>query len=420
MVNKDLAKLKIDKSDTIDLAKLKIDKSDTIYYHSIRRNRHLPLKITAFVFVFIIGFILYRVVLNPSVEVKVSTVSEAYPSQMLTLLNASGYVVAQRKASVASKVAGRLEWLGVEEGSRVKKGQTIAKLESEDATAACEQATANLSNAVSNLEMVKAEMDDATLHYSRQKELLSQKIVSQSELDIAKARYKRARAAVAAAESAINSYKAALHSANVVLEYTFIHAPFNAVVLTKTADVGDIITPVGASANAKAAVVTIADLSSLLVEADVSESNLQKATVGQPCEILLDALPDRRFRGMVHMIVPTADRSKASVLIKVKFLDRDDRILPEMSAKVAFLERPLTIEEQKTKIVLNSNAIVTHTGTTYVFLIEENHAIETPLTTGAQIGDMMEVVEGVKPGDKVVVNPPKNLKNGSRIKIRGK
>ncbi len=305
MVNKDLAKLKIDKSDTIDLAKLKIDKSDTIYYHSIRRNRRLPLKITAFVFVFIMGFILYRVVLNPSVEVKVSTVSQAYPSQMFTLLNASGYVVAQRKASVASKVSGRLEWLGVEEGSRVKKGQTIAKLESEDAAAACEQATANLGNAVSNLEMVKAEMDDATLHYSRQKELLSQKIVSQSELDIAKARYKRARAAVAAAESAINSYKAALHSANVVLEYTSTRAPCNAVVLAKNADVGDIITPVGASANAKAAVVTIADLSSLLVEADVSESNLQKATVGQPCEILLDALPDRRFRGMVHMIVPT-------------------------------------------------------------------------------------------------------------------
>ena len=123
------------------------------------------------------------------------------------------------------------------------------------------------------------------------------------------------------------------------LEIHLYPRPFDAVVLTKNADIGDVVTPMGAAANAKAAVVTIADMSSLLVEADVSESNLRKVKAGQPCEIQLDAIPDVRFRGMVYMTVPTADRSKASVMVKVKFLEKDLRILPEMSAKVAFLEK---------------------------------------------------------------------------------
>ena len=188
-----------------DISKLKIDKSDAMQYRRVRRK--LSLKIAAFIFALVIGFILYRLVFNPVVEVKVSTVSQVYPSQTFTLLNASGYVVAQRKAAVASKITGRLEWLGVEEGSKVKKGQVIAKLEGEDAAAARDLAIANLDNAMFNLDMTKAEMNDATLHYNRQKELLSQGVVPQSELDIAEARYKRAKAAVAAAESAINAYK---------------------------------------------------------------------------------------------------------------------------------------------------------------------------------------------------------------------
>jgi len=401
-----------------DISKLKIDKSDAIQYRRVRRK--LSLKIAAFIFAFVIGFILYRLVFNPVVEVKVSTVSQVYPSQTFTLLNASGYVVAQRKAAVASKITGRLEWLGVEEGSKVKKGQVIAKLEGEDAAAARDLAIANLDNAMFNLDMIKAEINDATLHYNRQKELLSQGVVPQSELDIAEARYKRAKAAVAAAESAINAYKAAVHFARISLRYTFIRAPFDAVVLTKNADVGDIVAPLGAAATARAAVVTIADMDSLLVEADVSESNLQKVKTGQPCDIQLDSLPENRFRGMVHMIVPTADRSKASVMVKVKFLDKDDRILPEMSAKVAFLERSVTLEEQKPKTALNSNAIMMNNNTRFVFLINENRVYKTPLTTGSQIGDLIEVLDGVKSGDKVVVNPPNNLRHGTRVKMKEK
>src|SRR6185369_11157410 len=137
----------------------------------------------------------------------------------------------------------------------------------------------------------------------------------------------------AGAEAAVRSSAAALLGARVAYDYSLIRAPFDAVVLTKNADVGDIITPLGAAANAKAAVFTIADMGSLRVEADVSESNLGLVKNGQPCEITLDALPNIRFRGAVHTIVPTADRSKATVLVKVRFIDKDKRVMPEMSAK---------------------------------------------------------------------------------------
>ncbi len=400
--------------DNKDLSRLKIDKSGTTPYRGTKRNRLF--RIIACALICLLGSIVCRVVFFSSLEVQVATVSRMYPSQAVTLLNASGYAVAQRKASVAAKITGRLEWLGVEEGNRVKKGQTIAKLESEDTSAARDQAAANLDNAVSTLEVAKAELDDALLHYNRQKELLFEKIVPQSEFDVAGARYKKALASVAAAESAIDACKAALRVATVTMRYCFIRAPFDAVVLTKNADVGDIITPMGASANAKAAVVTIADLSSLLVEADVSESNLQKVAVGQPCEIQLDALPNARFRGMVHTVVPTADRSKASVMVKIKFLDTDERILPEMSAKVAFLEKPLSVEDCRPKIALNKNAIITRNGASYVFLVKEGRAVETPITIGVQMDDMVEVVAGVKPGDAIAINPPKRLRNGARVR----
>ncbi|HWR57774.1 MAG TPA: efflux RND transporter periplasmic adaptor subunit, partial [Thermodesulfovibrionales bacterium] len=193
--------------------------------------------------------------------------------------------------------------------------------------------------------------------------------------------------------------------------------PFDAVVLTKNADVGDIITPLGAAANAKASVYTIADMSSLQVEVDVSESSISQVKTGQPCEIQLDALPESRFRGTVHMIVPTADRTKATVLVKVGFVDKDPRVLPEMGAKVAFLQREVKPEEQKPRTALNPATVFARKGKNEVFLIQENKVVETPVTLGAKIGDMVEVSAGLKTGDRVVLKPLDKLKNGDRIKV---
>jgi RND family efflux transporter MFP subunit len=398
-----------------DISKLKIEKAPATF--RTKRRKKLFYWLGALLIILLAGLFYFEGIFTPSVSVEVASVVQMYPSQTFTLLNASGYVVAQRRAAVASKVTGLLVSITVEEGSRVKKGQIIARLENEDVTAAKNQAEANLNVARYNLEQAKAELQDATLSFNRIKELLSYDYVSRADYDASEARYKRAIAAVEAAEATIKANTAALQAANVAIEYTLIRAPFDAVVLTKDADVGDIVTPIGAAAEAKAAVVTIADMESLQVEVDVSESNLGNVRVGQPCEIQLDALPDLRFRGVVHMIVPTADRSKATVMVKVRFIDKDPRILPEMSAKVAFLSRVVKPEEQKPRTVINTHALVTRKGKNIVFLVKDNRAFETPVTIGEKLDDMIEVLSGVKTGDKVVLKPVGKLRDGKRIKI---
>ena len=401
-----------------DLSGLKIEK-EAGAFRPDRRRRRLIILILA-IAIALIGTLFATGLISPRVEVETVTVSMVYPSQSFTLLNASGYVVAQRKASVAPKTTGSLEWIGVEEGSRVKRGEIIARLENRDVTAGRDQASANLVNVRASLEQARAELDDATLAYNRQKDLLTQGIVAKADYDAAEARYRKAKSGVNGAMAAIRAGKAALRGAEAAIEYTLIRAPFDAVVLTKNADVGDIVTPIGAAANAKAAVVTIADLNSLQVEADVSESNLEKIKTGQPCEIQLDAFPDSRFAGVLHMIVPTADRSKATVLVKVRFLDMDSRVLPEMSAKVAFLQRGVKDEEKKPLTAINPAAVVTRDGKNMVFLVKGEKVVGSPIILGNRMGDLIEVRSGVKAGDKIALKPLEKLKDGTRIKMAEK
>ncbi len=400
-----------------DLSKLKIDKSRVVT--GTRRKKRVIYWVLLAVAILVLGFLYAKGVFTPAVKVQVATVSQVYPSQAFTMLNASGYVVAQRKSALASKVTGRLIWLGVEEGSFVKKDQVVARLENQDVSAAKDQAAANVNVARHNLDQAKAELRDANASLNRNKELLSRGVIARQTYDDVLARYDKAEAAVAAAEAGLKAANFALEGAAALLEYTMIRAPFDAVVLTKDADIGDIVTPLGAAANAKAAVVTIADMSSLEVEADVSESNLSRVRLSQPCEIQLDALPEQRFRGEIHMIVPTADRSKATVMVKVRFLDKDSRILPEMSAKVAFLSRPVTGEEKRPRIAVHQSAVVNRKSKA-VFLVKGDSVVETPVTLGATIGDMVEVLQGVKVGDVVVLSPSDHLKNGSKIKTEEK
>ncbi|WP_298272870.1 efflux RND transporter periplasmic adaptor subunit [Geobacter sp.] len=400
-----------------DLGKLKIDRGAAARPRPRRRRTGW---IAAAVAAAVLVILFVSGVLTPAVTVEPGTVTQVYPSQSFTSLNASGYVVAQRKAAVAAKITGRLDWLGVEEGSRVKRGDILARLENQDAVAARDQAAATLRNATAGLDQARAELTDASLAYDRQKQLLKDGIVAKADYDAAEARYRKARAAVAGAEASIRAAQAALKGAEVNVEYALIRAPFDAVVLTKNADVGDIVTPIGAAANAKAAVVTIADLGSLQVEADVSESNLEKVRVGQPCEIQLDALPESRFRGAVHMVVPTADRSKATVLVKVRFVDTDPRILPEMSAKVAFLERPVAPGEEKPRTAVAPAAVVDRGGRKVVFLVKGNRVVETPVTVGPRLGDMIEIASGVKPGDRIALKPLDKLSDGTKITLAEK
>jgi len=397
-----------------NLDKLRIDKSRAGAGRS--RRRRPVLWFVAILAVILLGVLYVMGVFTPAVQVEMATVSQVYPSQTFTLLNASGYVVPQRKAAVAAKMTAQLVWLGVEEGSVVRTGQVIARLEDRDLKAARNQAEANLKTAHAQVAQARAELRDARLSFKRQKELLAAGFTAQADFDQAEARLRKDEAALSAVQSATGAAAAALSAAEVNLEYTLIRAPFDGVVLTKDADVGDIVTPIGAAATAKAAVVTIADMSSLQVEADVSESNLEKVKVGEPCEIQLDAFPDERFAGSVHMIVPTADRTKATVMVKVRFRQLDPRILPEMSARVAFLQHAVSPQEKRPRIAVAKDAVVTRGGQKMVFRVEKNRATATSVRTGVELGNMVEITEGLKVGDKVILKPSGRIKNGSRVK----
>jgi RND family efflux transporter MFP subunit len=399
-----------------DLSKLKIDKSRPAF-RAVRGRRRTAYIVAAAVLAVLVILVVTGV-LSRAVKVDVVGVQQFYPAQSFTLLNASGYVVPQRKAAVASKITARLEELFVEEGSKVKKDQNLARLENADLAAALRQAEAKLNVARSSVDQMRAELNDARVNFEREKRLLVKEFTTRSVYDAAEARYKKAQASVAGAESSVRANQAAVTEARVSLEYTYIRAPFDAVVLTKNADIGDIVTPIGAAATAKAAVVTLADMSSLKVEADVSESNLGRLKVGQPCQIQLDAVPDTRFDGTVHMIVPTADRSKATVMVKVSFNRLDARILPEMSAKVAFLSRAVAESEQRPRTAVSGKAVIDRNGRKYLFVVKDGRAVMAEVATGDVFGDMVEVRSGAASGDRAVLNPPERLRNGSRIRIK--
>lgn len=351
------------------------------------------------------GFYLYQGPLKPSVKVELTTATSVYPSQANSVLTASGYVVAQRKAEVASKATGRLVELLVEEGTMVKKGQVIGRLESSDVEAALSQARADVQVAEATVAQTKSQLD-------RRKRLLDEKLVSPDDYDLATAEYKRAVAN-------LDSAKARVQSNQVNLENTYVRAPFDGTVLTKNADVGEIVAPFGSAGNSKGTVVSMADMSSLQVEADVSESNIERIRAAQPCEITLDAFPEKRYRGSVHMIIPTADRAKATVLTKIKFLDQDDRVLPEMSAKVTFLTEEISETQMnaKPKLTLNPAAIVDRNQKKVVFVYKDGKVTETQVSVGGMVGSSAEITQGLSTGDQVVMSPPPEMKTGTKVKV---
>ena len=349
-------------------------------------------------------------------QVESGIVASAYPSQAITALNATGRVSAQRKAAVSTKATGRLEFLGVQEGSVVKAGEILARIENRDVTATLDQAQAALRAARANTEQGMAELRDAESNLKRSEDLANKNFISSASLDTAKARFDKARAAVASLNGAIGVAEANVRATSVAVEQTLIRAPFDGVVLTKNANVGDIITPFSSAADSKGAVVNMADMSTLEVEADVSETSLSKITVAQPVEIQLDAFPDLRLLGKVSRIVPTVDRSKATVLVKVEFVEKDKRVLPDMSAKVSFLSRELKPEERKPVIAVQPVAVVKRDGKDVLFVIDNNAVKLVAVAVGSKIGDLVQV-SGVKPGDKVVLTPSEKMVDGTAVAV---
>ena len=406
------------------LSALKIDRSAPI----ARRRRRWPWVLVALLMAGAAATLL----LPRKTAVQASAVLAAYPSQQWAELSASGYVVAQRRAAVSSKGTGRLVELTVREGSLVKQGELIGRLDDSDVQAAVGatqagvvQAQAAKAQAEAALGQGRAELANAEVELKRQQALQAQGFISPQAVDAADRRLAVARSALASQQAAIVSAQAAIAQSQAQVRVqqvnqrnTEIRAPFDGVVLVKNANVGDMITPFSSASGTSGAVVTMADLRTLEVEADVSESNVARIKPEQPVEITLDALPELRFRGNVSRIVPTVDRAKATVMTKIRFEALDPRVLPEMSAKVSFLSRPASADDQKPVIAVNPKALTEREGKTLVFRLVGETVEAVPVTLGRKIGDLQELLgSGLKSGERVVLSPLPALKAGGLVVV---
>lgn len=389
-------------SKTADLSSLKIDRSN--------KNDKKPMPkwiiyLLLFMALVVAGYFIINSFSGKVIEVKMTTVVMQSPGISSAVLTASGYVVAQRQASVSSKGTGVLVYLGVVEGDKVKKGQIIARLDDRDIVA-------QLDEAKSSLDLYNAQLKEIENNFNREKELFSRGLSSQQSLDQAETAYKSLLANIEMANARIRA-------AEVSLENMIIRAPFDGTVLTKNAEVGEIVAPFGASTTSRAAVVTIADMTSLMIEADVSESNIDRIKNNQDCEIILDAYPQKSYPGFVFKIVPTADRSKATVMVKVGFKEYDSRVLPEMSAKVSFLSQPIDVKmlsEEKYLAVLTTS-IGEDNGTKLVYKVEEDIIVPAQIKIGRKMGNYTEVLSGLEAGDSVIDKITDEIQPGVKVKI---
>lgn len=392
------------KASDADLSALKLDKRQkTGARGSWRKWLHLLwLLIPAAV------YLVYRIgvhEITPATKVRSATAQMLTGSEAQAELVATGYVVAQVKAAVSSKATGRLEVLNVEEGDVVKAGGVLAIIENSDVKADLERMKANLA-------MARADSTDAHIKLNRANELIKTGSTTQDIVDEMKANFDRATASVAVASAGVQY-------AEVAVENTIIRAPFDGTVLSKDADVGEMVAPFSSAGSSRGAVVTLADMSSLEVEADVSESNIYKVKVGQPCEIILDAYPGVRYPGRVKKIVPTADRSRATVMTKIAFTQIDEKVLPEMSARVNFLPAKTAGEEkpQTPVLALPKSTISNRSGRPVVFKIMGRNVQEVAVTIGRELGTFTEILSGLVVGDQVVISPPGGLKSGDKIEL---
>ncbi|MBX7150686.1 efflux RND transporter periplasmic adaptor subunit [bacterium] len=409
-------------AEKVDLTSLKINRTAPVQNPGDGSGKTKWIVITIAAIAAIVLIVMFLPSFGSTKKITTVQATLTFSSQANAILTASGYIVPQRQAAVASKGTGRLVFLAVEEGDHVKKGDVIARLESADVEAQLNQNRANLDAGKAQLEQAKAELNKSKKEFDRNENLWKSKVITDSEYDIVKAAYESGIAVVNSAQANVAALEATVRAAEVGIENTVIRAPFDGTVLTKNADVGEIVAPFAAGANSRGNVVTIADMASLQLEADVSESNIDRIKLNQPCEIVLDAFPERRYRGIVWKIVPTADRAKATILTKIKFLEIDSKVLPEMSAKVTFLAEALpdSAVNQLPKLTIPVSTVVNKNGKRSVFLVQDNRVKEIAIEVSGMVGERMEVTQGLVSGDKLVDRPSADLHDGDKVEIEKK
>lgn len=354
------------------------------------------------------------------------------------LLTASGYVVARRKAVVSAKIQGRLAELRVEEGSRVRENEILARLESEDYEAQVQRARAQVHQAAAQIaasqaasRRAEADLAEARRQVGVNERLSREQILPQDTLDASRSRVSvldaailQARADEQRARASAQQAQADLHYSEALLQNTVIRAPFTGVVVKKMAEVGESVAPIPPGVNlstSSGAIVALADLETLEVEVDVAEANVSKLSDGQPAEVQVEAFPDKRYQAQLRQVIPTADRTKATVMVKVTILDKDPDLKPEMSAKATFIEPSAPADPQapvRTTILVPQGAVVTRDGAAHVFEVVDGTAKRVPITPGTSRQDRVVVNAGLTGGETLVLNPPAGLQDGDRVSPR--
>jgi RND family efflux transporter MFP subunit len=352
-------------------------------------------------------------------EVDTGAISLVTPAQGAQLLVATGYVVPQRKANISPRIGGRVAKIFVEDGSVVKAGQLIAVLEDADYKAQLLQAQADQRGAEAREKRAEVDVQDAQRQYEREQIVQQKGVSTPAALDTATARLNAAKASLGAAKADVAAAQARVEVAKVNLENCYVRAPFAGRITQKLTDIGEIVFGFTSAGTGNGGIASIADFSTLQVEADVSESQVAKLTIGTPAEIALDAFPDRRYRAKVAEVRPRVDRAKATVTVKVAFVDDPKDVLPDMGAKVTFLAKELTEAAQKAAPTpaVQPDAVVDRGETKAVFTVQSDETVKAvPVITGAPLGNLVSLRQGPPAGTKVVRSPPANLRDGMRIK----
>jgi HlyD family secretion protein len=368
----------------------------------------------------------------PEVEVARATqvVPTASGSTQLPVLVATGYVVARHSSDVGVKVGGRIARLRFEEGTRVRKGEVIAEIEHADIGAQLEAARRAVGEAEAQLAQSAATRDEDVRNLERQRQLMKDGITTAASLTGAEAAAAVSAARVKLADAAIASAKARVRIAEEALENTNVRAPFDGVVIKKRAEVGETVSPFGVAGQATregGAIATIADLTELEVQTEVSENTVAKLSSDMPAEVKLQAYQEQPYRGKLRQIFPSADRAKSIVEVRVSILDADARVKPEMSASVTFQSASddrrsigSTSDGNAVPIVLIPKRAVAETaGRPHVWVVNAGTASRRPVTLGVERLDQVEVRSGILAGDAVIVNPPATLTDRAVVRVKG-
>ncbi|MGH3381559.1 MAG: efflux RND transporter periplasmic adaptor subunit [Actinoallomurus sp.] len=407
-----------------DLSKLRIDRDPP---PQVRRAFGRTLVIVAVAVVLLGGALQYmRGRSAPAVQTIVAAPisSGSGGGAGATSVTANGYVVARIRAAVAAKVPGRIASLTVDGGSQVQKGQVIARLENADYAAAVAEARANLASARAQLIEAGADRDQTAREARRVTQMHggSPELVSVQDAEIAQSKADQAEARAGAAKARVDAAGAALGMAEATLENTYIRAPFTGTVLRKEAEIGEVVAPSVGGGLTRGAVVTMADLASLEVEVDVNEAYIGRVTHKQQARITLDAYPDTSFGGEVRQVVPTADRQRATVQVKVSIVDHDPRILPEMGARVDFLVSDSAKSATPTsgpvalRFRLPASAVREAGGKSVVWLVRDGRLQMREVEAGPVSGDYREVSRGLSGGERLVTGGVESPKDGMRVK----